>query len=142
MTRKRLKRLIMSLGIQRNDAEDMLHECRISGKTHADYWTHNWKLIHIRATWMLIHGEKLGLPPTLRTADARGGITGFADFSRLTNALNTTAQAFIGGMGTKAIHAAQVLRRFSETAKEAQEETRAYGGTILVQDGDIEEADI
>lgn len=126
MTKKRLRRLIMSLGIQRNDADAMLHECRIIGWTHADYWTQHWKLIHIRALWLLKTADELGMQPTLKTSDASGGIIGSADFSRLANALRCAAEAFIAGAGPAAVHAAQELRRFSEAANEAKNSACTY----------------
>lgn len=138
MTKKRLMRLIMSLGIQRNDADAMLHECRIIGWTHADYWARHWKLIHIRALWLLKTGNELGMPPTLKTSDADGGITGFADFSGIAGALNCTAEAFIDGVCPAAIHAAQALRQFSGSWELTPEERHAYGGFIPIKDGDLE----
>ncbi len=126
MTKKRLKRLIMSLGLQRSDADAMLHECRILGWTHADYWEKHWKLIHIRALWLLKTGDELEMPPTFKTTDASGGITGSADFSGLANALHCAAEAFISGAGPAAVHAAQELRRFVEAAREAENAAHTY----------------
>lgn len=137
MTRKRLKRLIMSLGVQRNDAEDMLHECRIFGKTHAEYWAKNWKLIQIRALWLLETGEQVGLPASPRFEDGQGGITGSVDFSRLANALNCAAEAFIAGITPHAISAAEALRRFTNAVR-MDDEKHIYQGYHVITDKDFE----
>ena len=38
MTRKRLKKLLMSYGIQRNEAEDLCYIAWSSGKTYAEWY--------------------------------------------------------------------------------------------------------
>ena len=117
MTRKRLKRLIMSLEISRREAERMIRDDR-GGKTNAEYWREDGKLRMCRALWLLGAGVQIGMPAKVITEEIDDGVRYVADLIGIAEALGCTLEAFCTGEAPGAIHRANQLRKAYEAEKE------------------------